>query len=84
MKIKARRDLGLFAAACAGLLSVSVMTDTAAAQQQDTAKKEETLKPPTPSKPDDPPAIWNYLTMATLIGMVALAALLPSKRGHQD
>ncbi len=47
-------------------------------------KKAEALRPPTPAKPDDPPLAMNYVTMALLIGLLAGAALIPSKRGHQD
>ena len=47
-------------------------------------KKVEALRPPTPTKPDDPPAAMSYITMALLIGLLVGAALIPSKRGHQD
>lgn len=51
---------------------------------QDQPKKEEPLKPPSPSKPDDPPIVWNYMGIVVVVGLAGLAALIPSKRGHQD
>jgi hypothetical protein len=42
------------------------------------------LAPPTPGRPDKPPAAWNYITMILIAGMVIGASLIPSKRGHQD
>lgn len=40
--------------------------------------------PPAPSKPDNPPAVMMFLTMVVIAGLVLFAALMPSKRGHQD
>lgn len=48
------------------------------------APKDTTLKPPTPSKPDEPPLVMTYLGGLLCVGLIALAALIPSKRGHQD
>lgn len=41
-------------------------------------------QPPTPSRPDEPPAIMTVLVLAVIGGLVLFASLLPSKRGHQD
>ncbi len=42
------------------------------------------LRPPTPTQPDEPPVVWNYLAMTLVLGLACGAALIPSKRGHQD
>lgn len=42
------------------------------------------LRPPNPSNPDKPPLIWNFLVIAVVVGLAGFAALIPSKRGHQD
>ena len=65
------------------VLCVSVTPSTAIAQNNP-PKKEEPLKPPQPSLPDNPPTVWNILVLALVVGLVGGAALIPSKRGHQD
>ncbi|GJQ30544.1 MAG: hypothetical protein HBSAPP03_24280 [Phycisphaerae bacterium] len=40
--------------------------------------------PPTPVKPDDPPAIMSFLIMIAMIALVVFANAIPTKRGHQD
>jgi hypothetical protein len=62
---------------------VGVGGSTAMAQQAPTPK-DTTLKPPTPSKPDEPPLVMTYVGGLLCVGLIALAALIPSKRGHQD
>jgi hypothetical protein len=47
-------------------------------------KKDAPLAPPQPGKPDEPPVVWNYLAIAVVLGLAGGAALIPSKRGHQD
>lgn len=41
-------------------------------------------RPPTPRTADRPPTIWMYMLAVVLGGAVVGAALIPSKRGHQD
>jgi uncharacterized protein HemX len=41
-------------------------------------------KPPRPQKADEPPILWMMLIMLVLGAGIAGAALIPSKRGHQD
>ncbi|MBI1189651.1 MAG: hypothetical protein GC200_03085 [Tepidisphaera sp.] len=65
------------AAAVAGVAS-----PLALAQPQ--APAPTTVNPPTPSKPDDPPAILSLLATVVIIGAVCAPALLNPKRGHQD
>ena len=73
---------------CIGLSLVALMLagSPALAQQapNPNAPKDNTLKPPTPSKPDEPPLVMTYLGGLLCVGLIALAALIPSKRGHQD
>lgn len=42
------------------------------------------LQPPTPGAPDTPPMVWNVLLSVVIIGLIVGAAMIPSKRGHQD
>lgn len=68
-----------------GLVAVVLSGAPALAQQAPNgAPKDTTLKPPTPSKPDEPPLVMTYLGGLVCVGLIALAALIPSKRGHQD
>ena len=82
-----KKTLGRFAAiglalTLAGAPAFAQATTTA--QNGQDPKKDNTLKPPTPSKPDDPPVVMTYLAVLLTIGLIAGAALIPSKRGHQD
>jgi hypothetical protein len=82
-----KKTLGRFAAIglALTLASAPVFAQTTNAQGGPDAKaKDNTLKPPTPSKPDDPPVVMTYLAVLLTIGLIAGAALVPSKRGHQD
>ena len=42
------------------------------------------LKPPTPGKVDDSPAIMNILFLIVILAIVVGAFVIPAKRGHQD
>jgi hypothetical protein len=57
---------------------------TTASGGTDPNKKDNTIRPPTPTKPDEPPYVMTYLGGIVCVGLLALAALIPSKRGHQD
>ncbi len=57
---------------------------TAPSNQNDPNKKDTTLRPPTPTKPDEPPLAMSYVGAVILVGLLGFAALIPSKRGHQD
>ncbi|HYE60774.1 MAG TPA: hypothetical protein VD997_02160 [Phycisphaerales bacterium] len=63
-------------------LFVGVAAPSALAQTE--PKKHESLKPPAPNKPDDPPIVWNYMAIVVVVALAGGAALIPSKRGHQD
>lgn len=54
---------------------------TASAQQ---AKKLALPKAPTAKVPDSPPVLMSYLFLIVIVGGAVGAALIPSKRGHQD
>jgi hypothetical protein len=74
---------------CIGWALVALMlgvggTPALAQPNNPNAPKDTTLKPPTPSKPDEPPLVMTYLGGLLCVGLIALAALIPSKRGHQD
>ena len=69
------------AAVAAG--TVALLAPAASAQISSSTENER-LTPPTPGKPDTPPALTNYLTIVIIIGAVVGASLIPSKRGHQD
>lgn len=72
---------GFLAAALLSLLVLSLTTAPVAAQTPPPAP---TIKAPTPSQPDDPPVVTNILAMVLVVGLACGAALIPSKRGHQD
>ena len=78
----AKRGRALLLVVLAMVAGLVISVAPASAQTQPAA--EEPLRPPQPGKPDDPPLVWNYLTMAAVLGLVGFAALIPSKRGHQD
>ncbi len=40
--------------------------------------------PPTPSKPDDPPALTSFLLMLVIAALIVGANAVATKRGHQD
>lgn len=43
------------------------------------------LNPPVPHRADPtPPTMWNYFAAIVILGAVAVANAIPSKRGHQD
>lgn len=73
----------MLALGMSGAAVLAQSTTTAASGQTD-AKKNEPLHPPTPSKPDEPPLVMTYLGAIVTVGLLAGAALIPSKRGHQD
>ncbi|MCC6229595.1 MAG: hypothetical protein IT432_10250 [Phycisphaerales bacterium] len=70
------RTIGIASAALA--LSLSA---TAGAQQ---TKALAMPKAPTAKVPDDPPVLMSYLFLLVIVGGAVGAALIPSKRGHQD
>jgi|GEM_PF-2528252 len=70
-------------AAAAASVGAAALAPSASAQIS-SASENERLTPPTPGKPDTPPAITNYLTIVVIVGAVVGASLIPSKRGHQD
>lgn len=41
-------------------------------------------KAPTAKIPDNPPVLMSYLFLIVIVGGAVGAALIPSKRGHQD
>ncbi|MBL8762087.1 MAG: hypothetical protein JNL50_12375 [Phycisphaerae bacterium] len=41
-------------------------------------------KAPTAKIPDNPPVLMSYLFLLVIMGGAVGAALIPSKRGHQD
>ncbi len=41
-------------------------------------------KAPTAKIPDNPPVLMSYLFLLVIVGGAVGAALIPSKRGHQD
>ncbi|MCC6970923.1 MAG: hypothetical protein IT434_11960 [Phycisphaerales bacterium] len=41
-------------------------------------------KAPTAKIPDSPPVLMSYLFLIVIVGGAVGAALIPSKRGHQD
>lgn len=80
---------GLLAVIGAGL--VFSLTSGADAQFITSPKEKEKqkaamMKPtaPRPRKADDPPVIWMVAIGGILLLGIATAALIPSKRGHQD
>jgi hypothetical protein len=71
----------VLAALCTAMLAAPALAQNAPV---DPAKAKEPLKPPTPSKPDEPPLAMTYISAVLVVGLMAFAALIPSKRGHQD
>lgn len=43
-----------------------------------------TVRPPAPTKQDDPPLLRSYFLLAALVAAAIGANCIPSKRGHQD
>lgn len=66
--------------ALASVLVLSVAA-TASAQQN---KALALPKAPTAKIPDSPPVLMSYLFLLVIVGGAVGAALIPSKRGHQD
>lgn len=75
--MKIARMLGI--AAVAG-----VMTLAAGSALAQPAKTLTLPKPPVAKVPDDPPVLMSYLFVVVIMGGAVGAALIPSKRGHQD
>ena len=48
------------------------------------ASRSDQLRPPTPSADTSGPGLLALVAFALLIGMVVVAMLIPTKRGHQD
>lgn len=67
-----------FAIASALVLSLAA---TASAQQ---TRNLALPKAPTAKIPDNPPVLMSYLFLLVIVGGAVGAALIPSKRGHQD
>ncbi len=63
------------------LLAVPVMAAWAVAQD---SAANLAPSPPTPVKPDEPPAVLSFLIMIGLIAATVFANAIPTKRGHQD
>jgi hypothetical protein len=70
----------VLAAVCGSMLGGSAL----AQGTPNDKTKVEALRPPTPSKPDEPPLALTYISAILVVGLVGFAALIPSKRGHQD
>lgn len=69
----------------AALVTGAGLAATPASLAQPQGAPPTTVNPPTPSKPDEPPAILSLLATVVIIGaVVAPATLLKPKRGHQD
>jgi hypothetical protein len=65
-------------------LMLAVLTVCVTPAQAQAPKAQEALRPPNPTTPDKPPIIWNFLVIVVVLGLAGGAALIPSKRGHQD
>ncbi len=78
-----RRRNPIRLAACAG--AVLLLASAVGAQTPGQPQAPAALTPPRPRTADRPPYFWTYFIVAPLIiGVAAGAALIPSKRGHQD
>lgn len=65
------------------LALASALTLAAAANAQP-SKNLALPKAPTARIPDNPPVLMSYLFLLVIVGGAVGAALIPSKRGHQD
>ena len=75
------------AAALAVLTSAGPAHGQFVTSQAQKEKEKAALVRPTPpraKKADDPPTIWMTAIAGILLLGIATAALIPSKRGHQD
>jgi hypothetical protein len=70
----------VLAALCASMLSGSALAQSGTPNDK---SKDAALRPPTPSKPDEIP-VMTYIAAVLVFGLMGFAALIPSKRGHQD
>ncbi|MFA6044428.1 MAG: hypothetical protein WC718_05540 [Phycisphaerales bacterium] len=77
MKLARFSIAGFVAAAAIGASTLPAMA-------QPTPPPPTVVNPPTPSKPDEPPAILSLLATLVIVGAVAAPGLLNPKRGHQD
>jgi hypothetical protein len=86
MKKTTGRWMALLAlgAVLTGPLALGQTTTSSSSGQTDASKKDTTLRPPTPGKPDEPPLALTYIGAILMVGLLGFAALIPSKRGHQD
>lgn len=78
---------GVVAAGLLSLLVGSPALGQFVTSPQEAQKKQQLMTNPTPPKPrkaDDPPVLWMMGLTAILLLGIAGAALIPSKRGHQD
>ncbi|MBM4108183.1 MAG: hypothetical protein FJ255_05150 [Phycisphaerae bacterium] len=67
------------------LLASVLCTGVALAQPRGgTSAKDTTIRPPTPFDQPGPPSFFNLLGIALIVGLCVGAAVIPSKRGHQD
>lgn len=80
---------GILAAVAVGLMLP--LAGTASAQFVTNPKEKEKEKAamskptaPRPRKADDPPVLWMVAIGGILLLGIGTAALIPSKRGHQD
>jgi hypothetical protein len=55
-----------------------------AALAQPAGEEVQRLTTPLPTRADNPPTFINVLMMVIIVGGAVGAALIPSKRGHQD
>ncbi|HYF14394.1 MAG TPA: hypothetical protein VD971_04895 [Phycisphaerales bacterium] len=75
-----RRSWTILGACLCALLASAQPAD---AQNRHVAPAEP-IKAPTPGRPDTPPTVMSILLAVVLVGLIFGAALIPSKRGHQD
>lgn len=67
------------------LLASLLCTGMALAQPRGgTSEKDTSVRPPTPFDQPGPPSFMNLLGLVVIIGLGVGAAIIPSKRGHQD
>jgi uncharacterized protein involved in exopolysaccharide biosynthesis len=69
------------------LLALALAAGHASAQPRTVpgqAQKDAVIRPPTPTDQPGPPSFVNMLALALIVGACVGAAIIPSKRGHQD
>ncbi len=69
------------------LIATALLVGDALAQPRNIpgqSQKDTTIRPPTPFDQPGPPSALNYIALALIVAACVGAALIPSKRGHQD